>query len=322
MARLILRRLLVAIPLLWLVATLTFIAVHAVPGSVADLIEDPQLSPQARQHIEHQFGLDRPLSEQYLRWLDALAHGDLGVSFLYRQPVVRIVLRALPPTLLLTGTALTLDLALGIFLALLAVARPRSWFDRISTVLSLGLYGMPSFWLAGLAILVFSVILGWLPASHMHAVAAIGARPAIRLADLARHLVLPAGVLGIVGAAGTARYLRSTLLDLEDARYLLAARARGLSRRRVLLVHALRPALLPLITLLGLAIPFLVSGSLVIEVIFAWPGVGRVLWTAAWARDVPLILAVTLLGAGAVILGNLIADVLYLIVDPRARSPR
>ncbi|NOZ77801.1 MAG: ABC transporter permease [Acidobacteria bacterium] len=322
MARLILRRILLAIPLLWLVVTLTFVAVHAVPGTVADLIDNPQLSPQARAHIEQRFGLDRPVSVQYVRWLEALAHGDLGVSFLYRQPVSRVVLRALPPTLLLTGTALALDLILGILLAVIAVARPRSWFDRVSTVLSLGLYGMPSFWLAGLAILVFAVILGWLPASHMHSVSAIGASGGARFADLLRHLVLPAGVLGVVGAAGTARYLRSTLLDIQDARFLLAARARGLSRRRVLLVHALRPALLPLVTLLGLAIPFLVSGSLVIEVIFAWPGIGRVLWTAAWARDVPVILAVTLLGATAVIAGNLVADVLYILVDPRARSPR
>ncbi len=322
MARLILRRLAIAVPLLWLVVTLTFLAVHAVPGTVADLIDNPQLGPQARAHIEEQFGLDRPLGEQYVRWLAALARGDLGVSFLYRQPVSRVVARALPPTLLLAGTALTLDFALGILLALIAVARPRSWFDRICTVFSLGLYGMPSFWLAGLAILFFSVILGWLPASHMHSVGAIGASSSVRFADLIRHLILPAGVLGVVGAAGTARYLRAALLDLHEAPYLLAARARGLSRRRVLLVHALRPALLPLVTLLGLAIPFLVSGSLVIEVIFAWPGIGRVLWTAAWARDVPLILAVTLLGAGAVILGNLVSDVLYLIVDPRARSPR
>ena len=322
MARLILRRVLVAIPLLWLVVTLTFLAVHAVPGTVADLVDNPQLSPQARVHIEQQFGLDRPVSEQYVRWLTALARGDLGVSFLYRQPVSRVVLRALPPTLLLAGTALTFDFILGILLAVIAVARPRSWFDRISTVLSLGLYGMPSFWLAGLAILVFSVLLGWLPASHMHSVGAIGASGGARFVDLLKHLVLPAGVLGIVGAAGTARYLRSTLLDIQDARYLLAARARGLSRRRVLLVHALRPALLPLVTLLGLAIPFLVSGSLVIEVIFAWPGIGRVLWTAAWARDVPVILAVTLLGATAVIAGNLLADVLYILVDPRARDAR
>jgi len=230
------------------------------------------------------------------------------------------VARALPATLLLSGTALALDLALGILLAVIAVARPRGWFDRISTLLSLGVYGMPSFWLAGLAILVFAVHLGWLPASHMHSVAAIGAGPWTRFFDLLRHLVLPAGILGVVGAAATARYLRSTLLDIQDARYLLAARARGLTRRRVLWVHALRPALLPVVTLLGLSIPFLVSGSLVIEVIFAWPGIGRVLWTAAWARDVPVILAVTLLGSAAVIAGNLAADVLYILVDPRARE--
>lgn len=320
MTRLVLRRILTAIPLLWLVVTLTFVVVHAVPGSVTDLVENPRLNPEARTLMRQRYGLDEPLSVQYVRWLAALGRGDLGVSFLYRQPVRRVVARAIPPTLLLAGTALLLDLGFGILLALLAVARPRSWFDRISTFLSLGLYGMPSFWLAGLAILVFSVGLGWLPASHMHSVGADVLGPGARLVDLLRHLILPAGILGAVGAAATARYLRSTLLDIQGARYLLAARARGLSRRRILWVHALRPALLPLVTLLGLSIPFLVSGSLVIEVIFAWPGVGRVLWTAAWARDIPVILAVTLLGSIAVIAGNLLADALYMIVDPRARG--
>ena len=314
------RRVLAAVPILWLVVTLTFVVVHAVPGSVADLLDKPGLSPAAREAVRHRYGLDQPLATQYLRWLEGAVTGDFGISFLYRQPVGRLVARALPPTLLLTGTALLLDLLLGILLAVLAAARPRSWLDRITTVLSLGVYGMPVFWLAGLAILVFSVRLGWLPASHMHGLDAASMPAAARLLDLVRHLLLPAGILGLSGAASTARYVRAGLLDIRQSRFLLAARARGLPRRRILWVHALRPALLPLITLLGLSLPFLVSGSLVIEVIFSWPGMGRLLWTAAWARDVPVILATTLLGAAAVIAGNLLADVLYVAVDPRTRE--
>lgn len=319
MLRVLGRRIAITIPLLWLVATLTFVVVHAVPGSVADIIDNPQLTPQARQVIRERYGLDLPAHLQYVRWLDSLAHGDLGVSFLYRQPVSRVVGRALPPTVLLAGTALLIDLVLGAALALLAAARPHSWLDRVTSVASLSLYGLPSFWLAGIVILLFSVALGWLPSSHMHSVDAAALGAGARLVDLLRHLILPAGTLGLIGAAGTARYLRSTLLDIRSSRYLLAAEARGIPRRRILGLHALRPALLPVITVFGLSLPFLVSGSLVIEVIFSWPGMGRVMWTAAWARDVPVILATTLLAALAVIAGNLIADLLYVVVDPRSR---
>ncbi len=313
------RRALTAIPILWLVFTLTFIVVHAVPGSVADLLDNPDLSPAAREAVRHRFGLDQPLPRQYLRWLEGAFTGDFGISFLYRQPVRRLLAQALPPTLMLTGTALLLDLILGIVLAVLGAARPRSWLDRTTTVLSLGVYGMPTFWLAGLAILFFSVQLGWLPSSHIHDLDAAAMPAWPRLLDLLKHLILPAGILGLSGAASTARYVRASLLDIRESRFLLAARARGIPRRRILWIHALRPALLPLVTLLGLSLPFLVSGSLVIEVIFSWPGMGRLLWTAAWARDIPVILAVTLLGATAVIAGNLLADTLYVIVDPRTR---
>jgi len=320
MLRFVLRRALIALPVLWLVVTLTFVVVHAVPGSTVDLLDNPRLSPAERQAMRQHFGLDLPLHRQYLRWLEGVATGDLGVSFLYRQPVRTVVARAILPTLLLTGTALLIDLLLGIGLAILAVARHRSWFDRVTSLLSLGLYGMPAFWLAGLAILVFSLKLGWLPASHMHSLDATSLPPAARLEDLLRHLVLPAGILGLTGAAATARYLRASLLDVRDSRFLLAARARGIPPRRILWIHALRPAILPLVTIVGLSLPFLVSGSLVIEVIFAWPGMGRVMWTAAWARDIPVILAVTMVGAVAVVAGNLLADILYAVADPRTRS--
>jgi len=240
---------------------------------------------------------------------------------MYKQPVSAVLARALPPTLLLAGAALLFDLLFGLALAVAAARRPYGWVDRITTVLSLGLYGVPSFWLAGLLILVFSLLLGWFPASHMYSVDAASLSPLPRLADLLRHLFLPAVCLGLVGAAGTARYLRATLIDVRSSRFMLAARARGIPERRLLWVHALRPALLPVVTLLGLSLPILVSGSVVIETIFSWPGMGQVAYNAARARDIPLILGATLIGTAAVILGNLIADVLYAVVDPRARRP-
>jgi peptide/nickel transport system permease protein len=179
---------------------------------------------------------------------------------------------------------------------------------------------LPSFWLASMAILVFSLWLGWFPSSHMHSVGSDHLNAPGRFIDLLRHLVLPAFCLGAVGAAATARFLRATLLEVRASRYVLAARARGLSEQRLMWVHTLRPAMLPVVTLFGLSLPFLVSGSVVIETVFSWPGMGRVLWWAAQARDVPLVLGITLVGAAAVIVGNLIADLLYAAVDPRARD--
>jgi peptide/nickel transport system permease protein len=321
MKRLILRRLLALVPLVWLVATLTFVVVQAAPGSYADTIDNPRLSPETRELISARYGLDRPPLEQYLSWLGAVVTGDLGTSFMYKQPVSTVLARALPPTLLLAGAALLFDLVLGLVLAVAAARRPYGWVDRITSILSLGLYGIPSFWLAGLFILVFSLLLGWFPASHMHSVDVARLTGLPRLVDLLRHLVLPALCLGLVGAAGTARYLRATLLDVRSSRFMLAARARGIPERRLLWVHALRPALLPVVTLLGLSLPILVSGSVVIETIFSWPGMGQVAYNAARARDIPLILGATLIGATAVILGNLVADVLYAVVDPRTRRP-
>ena len=316
------RRLLTLVPLVWLVVTLTFIVVQAAPGSYADTIDNPRLSPETRAAVRAHYGADEPVFDQYLRWLGAVATGDLGVSFMYREPVTRVLARALPPTVLLAGTGLAITLLLGLVLAVASARKPYGWADRVISFFSLGLYGVPSFWLAGGLIMVFSLRLGWLPPSHMHSVGASDLSTIGSLVDLLRHLVLPAICLGLVGAAGTARYLRATLIDVRSSRFMLAARARGLPEWRLLWVHALRPALLPVVTLFGLSLPILVSGSVVVETIFSWPGMGQVAYNAARARDVPLILGATLIGAVAVILGNLISDVLYAAVDPRARRPQ
>ena len=320
MRSLITRRLLLLIPMVWLVATLTFIVVAAAPGSYADTVDHPGLTADQREALRARYGLDQPVHRQYLTWLRSVVTGDLGTSFVTKEPVGRLLARALPPTLLLGAAALLLDFFLGVIVAVTAARRPRGWFDRISTVVSLGIAGLPSFWIAGLTILVFALVLGWFPASHMHSVGADSLSPLGFLVDLLHHLLLPAACLGLVGAAGTARYLRATLLDIRGERYILAARARGLSDRRVLWVHTLRPALLPVVTLLGLSLPFLVSGSVVIETVFSWPGVGLALLQAAHARDIPVIMGITLIGAVAVLIGSLVADVLYAVIDPRARE--
>jgi len=254
-------------------------------------------------------------------WLTAAAQGDLGGSFLFKKPVSVVIFEALGPTMMLAGAALFVDFALGLIMAVGSMRRPGGCMDRLLTVFALGIYGLPSFWVAGISVLVFSLQLGWLPASHMMSVGAESWSAAARFTDLVAHLVLPTMVLGLVGAASTARYLRASLLDVHHAQHILAARARGISERRVLWVHTLRPALGPVITLLGLSLPALVAGSVVVESIFSWPGMGRVLWLAATARDIPLVMGCTLVGAVAVVLGNLLADLLYTVADPRVRTP-
>lgn len=321
MKKMVARRLLTLVPLVWLVVTLTFVIVQAAPGSYADTIDNPRLSPETRAALRAHYGTDEPLFDQYLRWIGAVATGDLGASFMYKQPVVRVLARSLPPTILLAGTGLAITLLLGLVLAVASARRPYGVADRAISFLSLGLYGVPSFWLAGVLIMVFSLRLGWLPPSHMHSVDASNLGVVASGIDLLLHLALPALCLGLVGAAGAARYLRATLLDVRSSRFMLAARARGLPEWRLVWVHALRPALLPVATLIGLSLPILVSGSVVVETIFSWPGMGQVAFNAARARDVPLILGATLVGAVAVVLGNLVSDLLYAVVDPRARRP-
>lgn len=320
MRSLIARRLLLLIPMVWLVSTLTFVVVAAAPGNYADTVDHPGLTADQREALRERYGLDQPIHRQYLTWLGSVITGDLGASFVTKEPVTRLLGRTLPPTLLLGAAALLLDFLLGVWIAVTAARKPHGWFDRISSFFGLGLAGLPSFWVAGLLILVFALGLGWFPASHMHSVGAEALSPIASLGDLLSHLFLPAVCLGLVGAAGTARYLRSTLLDIRGERFILAARARGLSDDRVLWVHTLRPALLPVVTLLGLSLPFLVSGSVVIETVFSWPGVGLALLQAAHARDLPVIMGITIVGAVAVLIGSLVADVLYALVDPRARE--
>lgn len=319
MRRVILRRLPLVPLMLFLVSSLSFLLISLAPGSYADAIDNPRLTPEARAQMQARFGLHESPVEQYVHWLGALIHGDLGVSFLFKAPVSQVLLRSLGPTMILMSLALLIDFLLGILIAVLSVRSAGKFVDQFLSFLSLTVYSLPSFWLAGLAIFLFSLRLGWFPASHMMSIGApiSGLRHWL---DLAWHLFLPAGILGLVGAASTARYLRAQMMEIRESPYLLAAQARGVGPWRILWVHSLRPALGPLVTLLGLALPALVSGSVVIESIFSWPGMGRVLWQAATARDVPMVMGCVLIGALAVILGNLIADLLYALIDPRVRE--
>lgn len=315
----LLRRLAASLFVVWLVASGTFFLVALTPGDLATKMADPRVSPAARHRLREHFGLDRPLWERYITWLGDAVSGDLGDSFLFRRPVREVLTAALPNTALLAFWGLFLELALGLTLALVQAYRPHGFWDHLLSGLSLAGYAMPTFLVAAVLLWLFAYTFPLFPPSHMAEPQAQGLSSLGRLAETSRHLALPALTVGLTGCGAVARYLRGSLLDEKQQAYVMAALARGCSNRRALLLHALPNALLPMITVLGLSLPFLVSGSLVVEVIFSWPGMGQVFYAAVTARDVPLIQAGTVLVTAAVVAGNWLADAAYSLADPRVR---
>ena len=314
-----LRRIGAGIVLVWLVASVTFVLVALAPGDAASRLADPRIPPAARERWRRDFGLDRPLPVRYLAWLSATLRGDLGTSWGERRRVSDVLAQTLPNTLLLASLGLLLELGGGVTLALVQLRRPHGSGDRLITMFSLTAYALPTFGVALALLNVFAYRFHVLPPSHMHSLEGEAMQGWPRFLDLLNHLVLPVVAIGVTGVGAVARYLRGSLLDEKMEHYVLAARARGCSERRALLAHALPNALLPLITMTGMSLPFLVSGSLIIEVVFSWPGMGQVMFNAALGRDVPLLLGGTLVATVAVVLGNLLADAAYALVDPRVR---
>jgi peptide/nickel transport system permease protein len=317
--RYVIRRILVSIPLIWALATLTFFIVRAAPGDPMAIYYNPEIDPSVMETVRARLGLDQPIHVQYVKWLAALARGELGVSFAHHRPVAEILAETIPNTLVLTVWALLLDLALGVVIGVVSAVRQNSWVDHVITVGALFIYSMPGFWLGLMLIIVFSLKLGWLPASQMESVGAEYLPWFPRLVDRAQHLVLPVFVLGIASAASVARYMRGSMLEVIRQDFIRTARAKGLPERQVIFKHALLNALIPIVTLLGLYLPFLMSGAVVTETIFAWPGMGRLTVGAIFARDYPVVMAANLIAGIMVVAGNLLADVLYAVVDPRIR---
>jgi peptide/nickel transport system permease protein len=321
----ILRRLLNAIPLIFGLLTVTFFIVHLAPGDPTAMFIDPSMDAHAAEQLKENLGLNDPLPVQYGKWLGVIPpfrgvlEGDFGVSFSRQRPVFDVITEAVGNTLILTITALALDLMVGVSVGIFSALRRGKKVDQVVTLASLFVYSMPHFWLALMLILIFSLGLGWLPASQMHSVNADQFSSLEYFFDLLKHLAMPVFVLGIASAASTARYMRSSMLEVIGQDYIRTARAKGLSERSVIWKHALRNALLPLITIIGLSFPYLLSGAVITEVIFAWPGMGRVTIDAIFARDYPLIIANTFVAGTMVIFGNLFADILYAVADPRIR---
>ena len=320
MAAWLVRRLAASIAIVWAVVTLTFLIVHLAHGSPCGQPDGLPVSPAICADLTRRFGLDKPISTQYYKYLGALLHGDLGWSIALQRPVAAALAEALPNTFTLALTALILDFALGIALGVYQAARERRFGDIALGNVALFVNSMPTFWLGLVLLLVFGQRLGWFPVGGLRDLVLcprVNSLPCV--ADFAWHLTLPALTLGLVGAAATARYQRAAMLEVVRQEFVRTARAKGLRERRVLLRHALRNALLPLITLFGLTFPFLLTGAVLVETVFAWPGMGRLAVTAILQRDYPIVTAAALVASVMVVLGNLLADALYGVADPRIR---
>jgi peptide/nickel transport system permease protein len=317
----LLRRL-VQIPLLWLgIVIFTFFLIHAAPGDPILLLAGEYGNQAYYDEMRAKYGLDRPLPEQLGRYVRAVMAGDFGYSFKYGQPVLSLIMSRAPATLLLMGTAFSLSLVMGIGLGVLAAWRPYSLSDFIINVVALTGYCLPVFWLAQLAIIYLALHLGWFPVQGMSSARMKLAGWPLAL-DIGRHLALPALVLATQQVALITRLTRAAMIENLVQPYILAARARGVAAWAVLLRHSLRNALLPVVTIVGGRIGFLLAGAVLTETVFAWPGLGRLLLDATQARDYPLLMGLFMLISAAVIGANLVTDMTYTVLDPRVDFSR
>lgn len=310
------------------VVTATFLLINLAPGDPARLWVGPAAGPQELEAARRALGLDRPILVRYLAWLSDFVRLDWGTSIVQQRPVTRVIAAALPHTLLLSVTSLALTYLIGISIGLFQAIRRGTIWDTSLTVGTLVVFGMPAYWLAIMLVLIFTygaARWGWpgwmqLPAMGVVSLDADFLSPWGRLADRLRHLALPVLTLAAIGAAGIARFVRGSVIDVREAPFTQTARAKGLTNYRIEVRHILRNALLPLVTLLGLSLPALFSGTVFVEVIFAWPGMGREIVTAVGARDYPVVMATTAVFALLVVLGNALADLTYSILDPRLKG--
>ena len=297
---------------------------HLAPGEPMSLQADfnPKMTPEMRARLRAQYGLDRPLYIQYWKWLKGLAVLDLGRSFAPdRRPVWDKIKERLPVTILINTLAIGLIIVIAVPLGVAAAVRQRSLFDEVTTVFVFVAYAAPAFWVALLLMLYFGVHLGWLPISGLHSLMGYEEMSwGEKLLDWCRHLILPVFVSALGGLAGLSRYTRSSMLEVLRQDYITTARAKGLPERKVIYHHALRNALLPLITILGLSIPGLIGGSVIFESIFAIPGVGQLMWSSVMARDYPVLMGNLVIVSVLTLLGNQLADIGYALADPRIRT--
>lgn len=322
MARYALRRVLQSIPILFILSVLLFAMVRAAPGGpLSTAYRNPNVTKEQIDLLKKQLGLDKPLPVQYVKWLGDMMQGDMGDSIKFRRPVSEMIAERIPNTLVLVGVSFLVTLIIALPVGILSARKPYSLFDYTATTLTFIGQSVPVYWLGLALILVFYVAISnpstgkpLFPAGGMRT---IGGESS--LMDLAWHLVLPVTALSASWAAWYSRFLRSSLMDVLHEDYVRTARAKGAADRLVYYKHALRNAILPLVTLIGLDLPSLFAGALFIETIFAWPGMGRLFWDAARGRDYPVLLAVVMIDAVIIIFCNILADLFYGILDPRVK---
>ncbi|MCX5853439.1 MAG: ABC transporter permease [Deltaproteobacteria bacterium] len=322
MLRYMIKRLIFMIPLLIGITVICFAVMHLAPGSPTDL--ETQLNPRAsaeyRERLKAMYDLDKPLHEQYVLWVGRLVTLDLGRSFSQdRRPVADKIIERIPITIVLNVLSMILIIAIAIPVGVLSAVYRDSFFDKITGVFVFIGFAIPTFWLALLLMILFGVNLGWLPISGIRSLNFEYLPPGMVFLDLIKHLILPVTLSAFGGLAGLSRYMRSNMLEVIRQDYIMTARAKGLSERAVIYRHALRNALLPVITILGLSVPGLIGGSVIFETIFAIPGMGQLFYMSVMARDYPAVMGILFIGAVLTLVGNLVADVSYALADPRVR---
>lgn len=317
-ARFILSRLLQVVPVVLAIAALNFLLLRLAPGDAADILAGQMghASPELVARMRKEFGLDRPLYEQFAIYIARLLTLDLGTSQIQSLPVMTLIAERLPATLILMVSSILLAILLGIVLGVSAARRHGRWQDNVLTVLALVAYATPAFWLGLMLIVAFSVKLDLLPSGGYSTIAQ--ARTGLgHVLDVTRHLVLPAVTLGLFYVAIYTRLMRTSMLEVLSLDYITTARAKGLSERRIAWTHALRNALLPVVTLAGVQVGHLLGGSILVETVFAWPGLGRLVFDALLQRDLNLLLGILFTSSIVVVLVNLLVDLIYGFLDPR-----
>ena len=308
------KRLLQAIPILFAVSIFSFILMKLAPGDPSLAYISPEMDLIDIEKVRKNMGLDEPLYVQYLNWLGNVLRGNLGYSIINKKSVLKQILERLPQTIGLMGSALIFSLIIGIFLGVICASKHNSWIDKSINLFSYVAISIPSFWFAMMLILVFSLQLNWLPSVGMRST---GEKSVV---DLVRHSIMPIAVLSINRIAVISRYVRNAMLLELKQDYIKVAKAMGASRAEILFKYALKNSILPIITLIGLSLPSLISGSFITESIFGWPGLGLLGMNAIFSYDYPLIMATTMFSSVMLILGNLLSDIIYSIVDPRIKG--
>ena len=315
MSRYLLRRLLISVPVLLGISIVLFSILALAPGDpFAELALNPNVPPEVRFNLRKQFGLDDPLVLRYVRWFTAMVQGDWGYSFVSRLPVQQLILQRLPTTLFVLGSAYVLALLIALPVGILSAVKPYSFFDQVATTFAFVGHSLPTFFTGLLFILVFSIYLGWLPFIYSSTIEARGVAWVI---EHLRQGAMPITVLGLFEAAALTRFVRAAMLEVVNQDYITTARSKGLSEHCTVLKHALRNALIPVVTVVALQIPTIFTGAVITEQIFRVPGIGSLLIAAIESTDTPVVMAITFVYAALVILFNLFADLIYALLDPR-----